>query len=434
MQRTAVVVVGLFVGIVALGACENVSSDSIQRWKNTEKGPGKLLATVRDDKVPANLRAQAAVALVQIGRPDEVESAVLAMGEAERETVTAELVPLYVNQLNQSSVNDAREARDALVGLRARSSPRLQKQIDAALLPAIARELRAGRVAGGRHSLDKILLDMGPEAAPTLLAILEEPAAPYPAVVEVLAKSGDPETRDKAGAALVRRASAQAEIPTPLWRSLGQIGGKPSIAFLENKVEKGHEREAVLAAQALQQGPRSPGLVALAMRVAGNQRASKAVRDEMFGLLEHVASPEATEGAIRIIASDPEPLVRYRAYEVALSVGKADAVLPALEAFPASMSHKQDDVKDFLVKDIEKLGAATGRPAALLAVRSKVPLARMTGVWALESMGTAADAPEVSKLAGDRGTVKGFPGAVTVGKEATRVAGILQNKPGGGKP
>jgi hypothetical protein len=434
MQRTVLVVVGMLVGAVALAACENVSSDSIQRWKNTEKGPGKLQAAVRDDKVAAKLRAEAAMALVQIGRPDEVESALGAMPEGQREAVSAELVPLYIGQLTQGSVNEARDARDGLVGLRAKASPAVQKQIDTALLPAIAREMRAGRIAGGRYPLDRILIDMGPSAAPTLLAILEEPAAPYPAVIEVLAKTADPETRDKAGAALVRRAAALPEIPTPLWRALGQIGGKSSIQYLENKVEKGHERDAVLAAQALQQGPRSPGLVALAMRVAGNQRASKAVRDEMFGLLEHVASPEASEGAIRIIASDPEPLVRYRAYEVALSVGKADAVVPALEAFPAAMSHKPEDVKDFLVKDIEKLGAATGRPAALLALRSKVALARMTGVLALESLGTAADAGELGKLAGDRAAVKGFPGGRTVGKEASRVAGILQNKPGGGKP
>jgi HEAT repeat protein len=434
MQRTVLVVVGVLAGALAVPACENVSSDSIQRWKNTEKGPGKLQATIRDDKIPAKLRAEAAMALVQIGRADEVESALGGMSEPQREGVAAELVPLYISQLTQGSVNEGRDARDGLVGLRAKSSPAVQKQIDAALLPAIARELRAGRIAGGRHPLDRILMDMGPAASPTLLSILEEPAAPFPAVVEVLAKTGDPETRDKAGAALVRRAAKLPEIPTQLWRALGQIGGKSSIEYLENKVEKGHEQDAVLAAQALQQGPRSPGLVILAMKMAGNQRASKAVRDEMFGLLEHVASPEATEGAIRIIASDPEHLVRYRAYEVALSVGKADAVVRALEAFPAAMPHKPEDVKDFLVKDIEKLGAATGRPAALAALRSKVPLARMTGVQALESMGTAADAGEVGKLTGDRGTVKGFPGGKTVGKEAARVAGILQNKPGGGKP
>ena len=422
-------------GALLLGGCgESVSSDSIQKWKNTAKGPGKLEGALRDDKVPAKLRAEAAVALTQIGRPEEVESAFAAMSSDQREAVSAELVPLYLEQLNRGSVNEARDARDSLFAVREKASPALQKQIDSALLPAVARELRAGRTAGGRYPLDRILLAMGPAAAPTMLEVLEEPAAPYPAVVEVLTKTADPETKDKAAASLVRRASKSADIPTPLWRALGQIGGKPAIQFLEEKVEKGHERDAVLAAQSLQQGPRYPGLVALAMRVAGNQRASRAVRDEMFGLLEHVGSPEATEGAIRIISSDPDPLVRYRAYEVALAVGKADAVLPALQAFPPAMSHKPEDLKDFLVKDIEKLGAETGRPASLLALKSPSPLARMTGVQALESLGAQADAAELGKLTGDKATVKGFPASLTVGKEAGRVAGILQNKPAGGKP
>jgi hypothetical protein len=268
-----------------------------------------------------------------------------------------------------------------------------------------------------------------------LLQILDEPAAPYPAVVEVLTKIADPEARDKAAASLVKRAQAsKGAMPPQLWRALGQIGGKPAVEFLSEKVERGHESDALLAAQALQQGPRQPGLVTLAMKLAGNQRANKAVRDEMFGLLEYVGTPEAKDGAVNIIATDPEPLVRYRAYETALAIGKADAVVSALEAFPATATHKREDVVDFLAKDIQKLGPATGRPAAVSALASKSALARVTGVLALETIGTAAEAPAVAKLSGDRATVKGFPPGATVGKEAARVAGILQTRPDGGKP
>src|SRR5687767_5939786 len=117
----------LVASMLVLGGCESVTSDSIQRWKNTEKGPGKLEAAVRDDKVPAKLRAEAAVALVQIGRPDEVESALAAMAPNEREAVSGELVPLYVGQLARGSVNEARDARDGLFGLREKAPPAIQK-------------------------------------------------------------------------------------------------------------------------------------------------------------------------------------------------------------------------------------------------------------------------------------------------------------------
>src|SRR5213075_2095042 len=121
-------------------------------------------------------------------------------------------------------------------------------------------------------------------------------------------------------------------------------------------------------------------------------------------------------------------LVRYRAYEAALAAGGAQAVGPALEAFPASASYKRNDVVDFLVKDVTKIGAAA-RPAVQQALGSSAVLARMTGVLALEAplpngqtLGTAADAPTVARLASDRGTLKGFPSGDTVGKEAARVA------------
>jgi hypothetical protein len=421
--------------VCLLLACESVNSDSIQRWKNTEKGPGKLEDALRDSKLPPKLRAEAALALVQIGRPEAVEAGLPSLAPGDREAVSTELVPLFVAQLEHGSVNEARDARDSLFSLREGANPALQKQIDAALLPSLARELRAGRVAGGRHTMDRMLLAMGAPAAPMLLQILDEPAAPYPAVVEVLTKIADPQDRDKAAASLVKRARASGSaIPQQLWRAMGQIGGKPSVEFLSEKVERGHESDALMAAQALQQGPRMPGLVTVAMKLAGNQRANKAVRDEMFGLLEYVGSPEAKEGAVNIIATDPEPLVRYRAYETALAIGKAEAVVSALEAFPAGATHKREDVVDFLAKDIQKIGPATGRPAAVSALASKSPLARMTGVLALETIGTAAEAPAVGKLAGDRSTVKGFPPGATVGKEAVRVAGILQTRPDGGKP
>ncbi len=414
-------------------ACDSVSSSSIQRWKSTEKGPRKLQDAVASHEVSPRLRAEAAVALTEIGQGETAEQTLTALPPADRTAVATELIPLYGGLLQGGQVTLAREARDGLFSLRGQVPPPQQKAIDAFLLPALERDLRAGRVAGGRYSLEKVLQAEGPAAAPVLLRLLQDPSAPYLPVVDLLARVADPDTRERASAALVERAIKQQHITPPLWRALGMLGGKASTEYLQNQIEKGPERDAVLAAQALQQGPRSPALVAFAMRVAGDQRASKAVRDEMFGLLEYVGTPEAAEGAVRFIASDPDPMVRYRAYETAVAVGKEGIMQSALEAFPASGTYKREDVVDFLVKDIQKVGAST-RPALVKILSSKAPLARMTALLALETLGTAADAPEVNKLSGDRATVRGFPAGVTIGREAARIAGILHTKADGGKP
>jgi hypothetical protein len=118
-----------------------------------------------------------------------------------------------------------------------------------------------------------------------------------------------------------------------------------------------------------------------------------------------------------------------------LQVGKAEAVRPALQAFSDKLSFKKEDVVDFLVKDITKLGLPA-KPAVLDALSSPSALARITAVWALEaplanprqSLGKASDAAALLKLAGDKASPKGFPTGVTVGGEAQRVAAVLQKR------
>jgi hypothetical protein len=80
-----------------------------------------------------------------------------------------------------------------------------------------------------------------------------------------------------------------------------------------------------------------------------------------------------------------------------------------------------------LVKLIEKLGQPV-RPVLVKALDSKFPLARMTAVLSLESVGKGPDVPALEKVSKDTVVIKGFPAGATIGKEATRVAGALRGK------
>jgi hypothetical protein len=120
--------------------------------------------------------------------------------------------------------------------------------------------------------------------------------------------------------------------------------------------------------------------------------------------------------------------VQLSAYQAAVRIGKEAAVVPGLEAFPKTATLKPEDVKAQPVKAIESLGMPA-RPALNAALASPSPLARMTAVLALETMGTAADADALAKLARDRGVVRGFPPGTSVGREATRVAAALKAQP-----
>jgi hypothetical protein len=423
--------------LLGVGACERVTSERIETWKGTQKGPDRIEAALRSDDVPAPLRAEAAVALVDINRPEKVDEIMASLPAVERWEILKTLVEIEIKGLASPQTPKARDARDTLFGVRPYAPPEAQKRIDAALLKAIEKDLLEGRFAGGRHSLDKMLTAIGPPAGPMLVRLLAAPKAPYRGLAELLVKVCDAPTRDQGGAALLGRIPAGTPIPTEMWLALGMLGGPTVTEFLSNKLQKGPEAEAIAAAKALQQS-RFPSVLPLALRIAGDAKANKELRGEAFGVVEKIGGPEAQVGLLQIIARDSNEIVRYRAHEAALEVGKAKAVVPALEAFPAKLSFKREDVVDFLVKDITKLGPPA-KPAVLAALASPSPLARMTAILALEAplpsnaklrLGSAEDAAALGKLAVDKATLKGFPAGMTVGAEAKRVAGMLQGRGG----
>jgi HEAT repeat protein len=220
-----------------------------------------------------------------------------------------------------------------------------------------------------------------------------------------------------------------------MWLSLGMLGGQAVTEFLLGKMQKGSTEDAIAAAKALQQS-RFPTVLPAVMKIAAEPKTNKELRGEAFGVIEKIGGPDAQKGLLRIIAEDKDDIVRYRAHEAALEVGKADAIAPALEAFPAKLSFKREDVLDFLVKDISKLGAKA-KAQVTAALASPSSLARMTAVLTLEApvstaqtghLGGPDDVAALLKLADDKATIKGFPAGATVGAEARRVAALLGNK------
>jgi hypothetical protein len=414
----------LGLAVVAGGACSRPTSENIQIWKTTQKGPDRLQETLADHAVAPSLRGEAAAALVDINRAEEVDTVMAAMPAQDRADIAKTLEPAYEVAMKDPSPERALAYRDALFSLRQGLSGDEQKRIDAALLPAVEASLKAGKLQQGRHSVEKMLTAIGPDSGAMLVRVLGDADAPYPAAAEFLAKIGDESARDKGAAALVARApkikAAEKQHPDRLYHAIGVLGGPTALKFLEDKAGGSDKEEALLATRALGER-RDPAVLPFALKVAADPKADKALRDEMFGVVEGIGGLEAERGLLAIISSDKEEIVRYRAFESVLAARKAAGIEPGLEAFPASASYKKVDVDDLLVKLIEKQGEAA-RPALVKTLGSRVPLARMTAAMALEQMGHASDAGALEKLTGDSAPVKGFPAGETVGKAATRAA------------
>jgi len=414
-------------GLIALphAGCDKVSSDNIQLWKTTEKGPGKLVAALQDRGVDPKLRAEAATALIEIGKAEQVDATLAAMPANQRWDLAKALVPVFEAGMKDTSSSNALAYRDALFSLRELSGNEEKTQIDAVLIPSVIDDLRTGKVRNGRHSVEKILTATGASSGNLLAGLLAEPIPGYAAVADLLARIGDEGAREKGGAALVKRATLLRTVPDAMWKSLGVLGGPSVVTFLEGWIQSaGHD--ALPAVRALQQR-RDPSLLPYALRMAADQKADLGVRDEMFGVVETIGGPQAKDGLVHIIQSDPKEMVRYRAFESLLTVAKQDGIIAGLEAFPANATYKRVDVDDLLVKLCEKLGAAA-RPVLVVALQSKAPLARMTAVMTLEQIGKSPDAAALEKIGKDTTMIKGFPGGETIGKAALRAAGIVRGK------
>jgi HEAT repeat protein len=430
LPATGVVLIAA-VFVVPLGGCNKPTADSIQLWKTTEKGPEKLHEALSDHSVPANLRAEAAVALVDIGRGEEVDTVIGGLRADDRAEIAKTLIPGYEAAMTAQGPAGPRalEYRDALFSLRQSVPAEDKKRIDAILLPALENDFKAGKLRQGRHSLDKMLTAIGPESNAMMVSVLGMDV-PYGPTADVLAKIGDDDARDKGAAALIARApklKAADKRPELIYKALGSLGGPTAVKYLEDKVTAGDKESALLATRALGER-RDPAVLPFALKIAGDPKADKTIRDEMFGVVEGIGGLEAEKGLVAIISSDKDEIVRYRAFESLMVARKADGIQPGLEAFPASATYKKVDVDDLLVKLIEKQGAAA-RPALVKTLGSRAPLARMTAAMALEQIGHAPDVPALEKIAADSAPVKGFPAGETVGKEATRAAESAKKRP-----
>jgi hypothetical protein len=398
------------VAVVLLGGCSKPTSDSIQLWKTTQKGPERLHDALADHSVPPKLRAEAAVAMVDIGHAEEVDTVIAQLPADDRAEIAKTAVPAYEAAIaaegpGATTSEKSLAYRDALFSLRQSVPADDQKRIDAVLLPAIENELKAGKVRQGRHSLEKMLTAIGNDSSAMLVRVLGMDV-PYGQVADLLARVGDEGARDKGAAALIARAAkikASDKQPDMFYKAVGTLGGPTAVKFLEEKVtslDKADKDDALLATRALA-ARRDPAVLPFALKIAADQKADKTLKDE---------------------------IVRYRAFESILAARKADGIQPALEAFPASAAYKKVDVDDLLVKLIEKQGPAA-RPALVKTLASRAPLARMTAAMALEQIGRAPDAAALEKLVADTAPVKGFPPGETVGKQAAHAAETVKKRP-----
>jgi hypothetical protein len=357
--------------------------EKIARWKETERGPGKLREALQKSGLDPSLRAQAFAALVEIGMAQDAIGDLGKVDDQDKKAIIHDAVPRLAELARGSGIAGSattraqREAKDALFAVRSDAAPADRDAADKALIEWTTADLN-GRMSAGGHSSDVILTAIGPKAAPRLSELMQPGSSQLVAAAAIYGKVAPPDDRARAADALIGRIQKAGPrgLDEQALQALGLIGGPRAAAFLVDQAEHGHEektREKALLA--LAQGNLPAGdesLQAAALRIAGDKKAPDKVRDSAFELLEKM--PTSVTGLVALMR-DPNEVVRWRAVEAALAAGKDKAVVPVLEGLNPQGKYKQEDLDSYVIHDLVLVGP-TALPPLRGELASKNPVAR----------------------------------------------------------
>jgi hypothetical protein len=386
----------LLVGLLLGAACEKPSHENLDRWRYTEKGPGKLVAAVGNPGLEADVRAHAAQALIEIDAHADAKRALEALPLADRTPVLDNLLVRLWGDAKVSGdlqIPSTRQiaAKDALFEVRGMAAPAQVEKIDGYLIDWLS-PIYEERAKLGRYHGEPIVLAIGARAAPKLIAAAK-------LIVD----------RPEQGGKLVL-------VQDLSLRGIASTGAPEAIGFLLDLGEKRDYPETTLPLRAIRAlaaaylDTRTPAAAAGLVphvdrlaRLAGNERGSGEVANLAFELLAAAGKPACLAPLLGLVRH--KDVVRsWQATRLALQCGGADAVLPVAEALPTDRQYERGILDKYLWQLIVPLGIEPARK--LLGSPSWV--ARVSGVELLGRLGQAGDAAAVRALGRDDATLRGW--------------------------
>jgi len=213
----------------------SVTEETIELWKGTQNGPKKLAGTIIDPGVELNLRAKAAVALVQINNWDLFRESFTKMDKADGDQVIAAIAPI----LGEVSKGDGGseevgptknqiDAKDGLFKMLDFAGPK-SKPIVVDLLVAWCTEGNFNRrFLAGEHTIANLAKKMGPPAALKLANLLTIDHIAGKEIAKLIREIGDEEALVKASGKFAAELLANVgKITEDNLLAAASIGGDP---------------------------------------------------------------------------------------------------------------------------------------------------------------------------------------------------------------
>ncbi len=309
----------------SLAGCRTTEKE-LQRWASTQHGPEKLVAVLVHDKYDADLRGQAALALVGMklrgGRRlgiDLLLDAYPRLSDEERRELNTRLVPALIVELRKpppAPQSEGNPVQDESIAFKDAAAALLTE--NAALIPDqgqrdelsnalsdwafVAFDTRVD-ASGQRIDMQRMLELLGPRSVKRFPDLLQTEALKLGRAVQIIDKVADKATRAAAGRRLIAIAN---EVSSARW--------------LQNKRKL--VEDANLKAGAKVSGPR----LELQLKRFQEEELSR-----IFGLMKRVHSPEVVGYLVAHAASNNHAVKTRQAALIALDglVAHADKGIAA---------------------------------------------------------------------------------------------------------
>jgi hypothetical protein len=482
----------IFIGlcaVITLSGCK-ITSDDLETWKGTVKGPGKIVAVLLTKKYDVALRTRAAMSLIEMERQDvdgivELQNAVQNLDEESRVQIIANMLPELEGMMAETADAKSKDAesgpsprqvraKDASFLMVAFADPPSRERLTKSIITWYVKDFQ-GRNLTGNYSAEQVVRALGAPAAIVLVDALSSKLA-QPTIIkiaELVSQLGGPTAKAGAGHKLVAienemesdayLAWLQNEIGKQLKDSKEKSdpafilktaelnrqkyivdGALPAmknlanqkevadrliqIASVEGKDPKTTEKR-VCALQALEGNATKDHLQSL-LALALNSEAPVSVRDYAFDRISDIRSTDAIPPMWPLIKDAKNQRLRWRAGELVLAIGGPGVLAQFFSSLPGG--------KDVVYEPEELEGYASRltqmNPLPIEVARGQLSSPswwnRVIAIDFLDRRGTKDDIDRIKKLVGDKAKLqgKGWKEIDTVGKVAENVIASLQER------
>lgn len=400
----------LVIAVVALGllaGCEKTDHETIDKWMDTSKGPGKLKKALADEGLDADLSAHAGANLVRIGMEPDVRAAFDSMSPARREQVIEKLAPRLwdlarIEREDALPASGQIIAKDTLIALRKHAAAAQKQQIDGYLIDWYGVMSYEARAKVGSTLGASVMRMVGPAGGKKLITVLNG----------VIAAPGQETTKIRIGDELMLGMAAS--------------GNPDAVKYLLDvaQMDRGDPTLSKRAMRALHLAYVDPGgLFDLAdpaalvpnvdalVTVAKDETLAGQAANDAIELLRATGAPHCLAPLVSMVRiPHPNTRFRYTTVYAALLCGGSKAIGEIVRALPDG-NYVGEELKGAVSGPIAKMSPADQVKAALrdlLADKSKV--AKWVAMEALAAMKSAEDAPKIAALAGHKDKLTGYWG------------------------